>query len=180
MGTSKIILYNEPDTPEKRFLLIAATRFFLSKLLPIKQKRITIHLYCDEPLIDAEAETCWVDKNKLPNEFEIKFSSKIKSYRRIIQTLAHEMIHIKQFAKGEMYDHLHAPKVRWRNKNYNVEEIDYWDYPWEIEAYGKELGLYVKFLSEFDLSNNDINKNYHIAMKKIMDKHEKDLHKSGK
>ena len=133
---------------------------------------MTIHLYLNEPLVDSEAETCWVDKNILPNVFEIKFSNKIKNTRRIIQTLAHEMIHVKQFAKGEMYDHIHAAKVRWKNKNYNVDEIDYWDYPWEIEAYGKELGLYVKFLTEYDLSNNDINKNYENAKKKIMEKHE--------
>lgn len=172
MKQAKIFLYNEPDSSEKRFLIIAASRFYLSKLLPIKQRRMTVHIYLNEPLTDSEAETCWVDKNILPNVFEIRFSNKIKSTRRIIQTLAHEMIHIKQFAKGEMYDHLHVAKVRWKNRNYNVDEIDYWDYPWEVEAYGKELGLYVKFLTEYDLSNNDVNKNHENAKEKIMKKKE--------
>jgi hypothetical protein len=53
-------------------------------------------------------------------------------------TLAHEMVHVKQYAKGQL-------KVRttkrgnhiftWLGKKYN---LDYYDLPWELEAFSKE------------------------------------------
>jgi hypothetical protein len=30
-------------------------------------------------------------------------------------------------------------------KKYDMSEIAYWDYPWEIEAYGRQLGLFIRW-----------------------------------
>ena len=30
-------------------------------------------------------------------------------------------------------------------KTYNPTKIDYWDLPWEIEAHGREVGLFVRY-----------------------------------
>ena len=46
-----------------------------------------------------------------------------------ISTLAHEMVHVKQFAKNELDPAL----TRWKSNRY-CETIDYWDQPWEKEA----------------------------------------------
>ena len=61
--------------------------------------------------------------------------------RNILKCLAHEMVHIKQYAYGETNDSL----TRWKGTKISSEDIDYWVHPWEIEAYGMEVGLFQKF-----------------------------------
>ena len=58
-----------------------------------------------------------------------------------LSTLAHEMVHVKQFAKGEMDMGL----TRWKSNNY-CGDIDYWDQPWEKEA----RKLQHKMVANFD------------------------------
>jgi hypothetical protein len=62
--------------------------------------------------------------------------------------LAHEMIHVKQYAKGELKDYLRVNKSKWKGQIIDPEEVDYWDQPWEIEAHEKEKGLYYMFIDE--------------------------------
>jgi hypothetical protein len=42
----------------------------------------------------------------------------------------------------------------------HMEITDYWDYPWEIEAYGRQLGLFIRFCENTGRSKCD-------AMKEI-------------
>jgi hypothetical protein len=46
-----------------------------------------------------------------------------------LSTLAHEMVHVKQFARGE----LSLDMKTWKNKK-DCDNIEYWDQPWEKEA----------------------------------------------
>jgi len=55
------------------------------------------------------------------------------------------MIHVKQYAKGELKDYLRLNSVKWKGKVYDDEKIDYWDHPWEKEAHEKEQVLYDMF-----------------------------------
>jgi len=36
-----------------------------------------------------------------------------------------------------------------------MKEVDYFDYPWEIEAYGRQLGLFIRFLENEGLTERD-------------------------
>ena len=67
----------------------------------------------------------------------------------ILETVAHEMIHLKQYNSGDLslsksmksaykYDHF------WRGVDHT--DTDYEDRPWEIEAFKKEDALSKKFL----------------------------------
>lgn len=67
----------------------------------------------------------------------------------MIQTLAHEMVHVKQHAKNE-HVKVHATargglKIEsyWMGKLWRPKaaECDCYDAPWEVEAYGREVGL---------------------------------------
>ncbi len=71
------------------------------------------------------------------------------SIRNILITLAHEMVHVKQWAKDEMYEYYNTPNmVRFKGEKMYQNEVDYWDYPWEIEAFGRQLGLFVRFCND--------------------------------
>jgi hypothetical protein len=72
----------------------------------------------------------------------------------MIQTLAHELIHVKQHAKNEhVKKHLTTKgglKIEsyWMGKVWRPGrgEVDYYDSPWEIEAYGREVGLMYRWI----------------------------------
>jgi hypothetical protein len=52
------------------------------------------------------------------------------------------MVHVKQWAKGEYFEYANKDDIFFFNKKqYNTKKIDYWDWPWEIEAYGRQPGL---------------------------------------
>ena len=81
-----------------------------------------------------------------PREFDIEINSQAK-LRRMLETVAHEMVHAKQFARGELYESLRTNKHRWQGK-WLSKEPGYWDQPWEIEAHGRECGLFIQWAEE--------------------------------
>jgi hypothetical protein len=93
----------------------------------------------------GENTTCWEDDHLRPREFTINICSRM-GYQNIFLTLAHEMVHVKQYAMGELRDVMRGPTPqRWLNAPIDSDNIEYWDLPWEIEAYGREKGLYFRF-----------------------------------
>lgn len=90
----------------------------------------------------------WEDDNYRPREFIIRLDANAGK-RKMLISLAHEMVHVKQFAKSEMRDTRHTHIVMWGREAVNTDDIDYWDLPWEIEAHGREAGLYVRFKSKW-------------------------------
>jgi hypothetical protein len=94
------------------------------------------YAYCD-----------WTDDNHQSREFRITIDSRLNK-KEMLLALAHEMVHVKQYAKGEMKDIFRPTRmVKWQGEKYLHEEMDYWEQPWEIEAYGRERGLYFKFIN---------------------------------
>jgi hypothetical protein len=56
------------------------------------------------------------------------------SEQRLMELVAHEMTHIKQWVKGELQD-IADDKVLYKGKVYSNEtDLDYWLAPWEMEA----------------------------------------------
>jgi len=58
----------------------------------------------------------------------------------------------KQYARGELYQGSRVDKHRWQGK-WLAKDPDYWDQPWEIEAHGKEIGLFVRWAEKEGLGN---------------------------
>jgi len=62
-------------------------------------------------------------------------------------TLAHELVHVKQYATGELNPYIKNKKyLQWKKSVVDLDTVNYWDLPWEIEAHGKEPGLYNHYL----------------------------------
>lgn len=57
---------------------------------------------------------------------------------RLIITMAHEMVHVKQYARGQITHSKSMKSKYWMGKRVRA---DYYDQPWEIEAYSKERVL---------------------------------------
>lgn len=93
------------------------------------------------------------DSNYRPREFTITVDCTV-SKRRIMETIAHEMVHLKQYVKGELLELAKCGSVRWQNQLVD-SKINYWDLPWEVEAHGKELGLFIRWAEHNNLGNQD-------------------------
>ena len=83
------------------------------------------------------------DNLNKPREFMIELdTSMIHSFDQILIWLAHEMVHLKQFVRKELYDY-ETGKVQWKKRMYG--NVHYEDQPWEKEAYRLEEKLYEEF-----------------------------------
>lgn len=158
----KITIYGyvRPSLEKK---IIAACKFYAETLLskPIQSKLI-LDIEIESNLEDDNQGECFPeDENRNPRYFTIRL--KKRSDNAMIKALAHEMVHIKQFAKNELsYKFKEVrnslPKKMnvafdtiWGNEIWKPKKNEhlYWDAPWEIEAYGKEPGLFYKFLEQY-------------------------------
>ena len=106
----------------------------ISKLLPrFRTLDITINLLN----IKSEAVGFCMMEDK--NIFEIEIDKKL-SIKDMVTALCHEMVHVKQFARKEMVDGIQTGVARWKSKTIPLT-TNYWDLPWEKEAYRMEKKL---------------------------------------
>ena len=72
--------------------------------------------------------------------------------RRILETVAHEMVHLSQFATGRWVEMYKTKRTKWQGKI--LKKVpEYWDRPWEIEAHGREVGLFLQWVDAMGLGN---------------------------
>lgn len=86
-----------------------------------------------------------------PRLFELEVHKNMP-LRKVLETVAHEMVHVKQYARGELYYSTRVAKNRWQGK-WVSNKLDYWDCPWEIEAHGRECGLFVQWAEKNNLGS---------------------------
>ena len=123
--------------------IVRAVQFY-GEILISKRilKNISIEINFDDDLTDlGGASIDGYNTSGKAREFTIDLSRKI-SGKSVLMTLAHEMVHIKQFTYGETNESL----SKWQGSHIDSDVVDYYDLPWEIEAYGKEQGLFSKLV----------------------------------
>jgi hypothetical protein len=133
-------------TPE---LSVLALRFYAERLMS-KQlcRNIKVRLIFKSGLLKTdrlEAQCIWEDDNFRPREFMVTVDRDL-SRRKVLMSLAHEAVHIKQYATGQLKHHMREPNPRWMNKQVNDDLVPYSKLPWEEEAWSRELELYREFL----------------------------------
>lgn len=135
-------IYGCADRPSLREELRAATNFFIDTLLP-RKRILHIAVKRRKSLIDKNGTygECWqLDE---PHCFEILLDAGV-SDEELITTLAHEMVHVKQFSRKELrFGH---KADTWYGKKYYHEQSTSWAaynaLPWEKEATKLENKLY--------------------------------------
>ena len=136
-----------------RKLVEFATSYYAEKLMAKRTiNNLTININLKRNFMrDTGCEgtaIIWEDWERFrPREFLIELDSSVK-IRNLLITLAHEMVHVKQWAKNEMYEYYKGDEVRFMKTKYDMNNLNYWDFPWEIEAYGKQLGLFIRFCED--------------------------------
>jgi hypothetical protein len=126
-----------------------AVEFYAERLGMTQRLRDRITLFITfEHKPFAFAGLCsWIDEPYRPREFTIQVLS--QGIHETLSTLAHEMVHIKQYAKGELRDLMSKDDmVVWRGvrKTITNDEEAYTSQPWEEEAFELETKLKNAFI----------------------------------
>ena len=88
------------------------------------------------------------DSLSRPREFMIELDASMRHpFSQILTWLAHEMVHLKQFVRKELWDY-ESGRVQWKSRAYS-KKVHYDDQPWEKEAYRLESELYEMFEEEY-------------------------------
>ena len=144
---------NVRNSPDRKFIpyVKQAIEFYGSELMSkriLSDLEITIKFKTKmEHWATAEIDDADIE-SKRPRKFVIEIHPWI-GVKNIFETLAHEMVHVKQFAKQEIGNDM----IYWKGDLVNVDKVDYYKLPWEFEAYGYEIGLCTKFITNNKLWN---------------------------
>ena len=138
----RLRIVNCPDRDFKPIVERAAS-FFAKELIP--NTRVRNHCFTrirfDGKLQDYGYATVeQYNTRKQPREFLIEIHPGIGA-KEIISTIAHEMVHIRQYIEGELNEDMSY----WKGKRINSDKMEYWTSPWELDAHGYEPGLVTKF-----------------------------------
>ena len=130
-------------------ILKSLSEFILNKFFTkAKQQKLNIVVTFKKNLFDKTnqyANCIWEDEHYRPFDFTIQIDPDQK-IQLLLNSLAHELVHVKQWAKGEFYQLQRETNVyKFNGQRWDTDKVDYWDTPWEIEAHGRAIGLVVQW-----------------------------------
>lgn len=127
-------------SPFKRKMLKRAARWMLGYALGTRlANNITLKIRIDDSLINTRfyGSVIWEDDNHRPRSYDMELCNYLTD-RTLFKVLAHEIVHIRQYATGDLKDlATQANYCKWKNKLVQAEgkgRISYFKLPWEIEA----------------------------------------------
>jgi len=128
----------------------AAAVFFLQALMPRKRIiEIRIKLVKDMLAKEDTYGECY-DLDASPDNKYYTIRLDYADADTVIRTLAHEMVHIKQFARGELRMLYTGYCAKWKGEKY-TNDILYETRPWEIEANTLEPVLTSAFIDKYPI-----------------------------
>lgn len=139
--------------------LIRIIKFYTMRLTPRLFDKVSFTLECVPGLLknsESYGELRIIDEDsQLPRQFHIAIDDEM-SKARILEILAHEMVHMEQYASGRMRDlNVVRHTVYWKHERkgkgcrYESDGYDFFQ-PWEVEA----RGLASVLKDEYEAFNN--------------------------
>ena len=120
-------------------LIKQAAKFYAIQLIPEHYDHVYLDIYANK--IKADGTCLQMDDY----DFEIEINQKL-SFEHMMITLAHEMIHLKQYVTRELKTKVVKGKCIDTWKGVKYRNIKYDEQPWEHEAMDMEEELYHMFL----------------------------------
>ena len=147
-----ILLLNNHGHSDERFneYVQRASQFYAEQLFPKQLLRHIVVSVKFNKHLDAFGYTSVEKRNSkgAAREFLIELHPYITG-KEILKTLAHEFVHVKQYA----YEELNEEQTQWQGEPFDSDAVDYYQLPWEIEAHGHEIGLFTNFAKKESLWN---------------------------
>jgi hypothetical protein len=133
----------------------AAASFFDKRIL----QNLEITIKFDDKLMAESGDVAqmeWVDTHIRARVFSMVVDKNINEFLTILCVL-HEMVHVKQYAKGDLCQSMKESNLHKWNKKEWVDDgkVPYWELPWEIEAHGREKGLMLGWMNSTSLISEE-------------------------
>lgn len=119
---------------------VEAAQFYAEKLGIPSETIIAISLYEG---LDVAGYCVRKDENEIPYYIIGLDGSPQEGEDEALAVLAHEMVHVKQYSTGELVDK--GKYCLWKGTKFDEFEPNSEEYffsPWEVEAFGMQVGLY--------------------------------------
>ena len=132
------LIYHMRNSDRK--MLIDACITFYARDLKIDKNNFTLGVVSKKGLakeIGANGMAVRIRNNIFVMELDSKLSME-----NLVQVIAHEMVHIKQFVRGQIS--FKGRSMYWLGNKVIKSKINYYDHPWEIDAWSKEKLLSAK------------------------------------
>jgi hypothetical protein len=178
-----LIVRGIDDTGDVRLIKQFATYTLARFLTPSQIKRLVIDIHFKDrkdlpdptDKMDLTKYEAWmVPDMSSRRHFYITMANKairrngkcrLTKYKKVLQYLAHELVHVKQYYLNEMKDVFDAKgehiATKWMGVAYPAVSLNsakcadpikaewaYYNSPWEVEAYGRTEGIYNMFHDE--------------------------------
>jgi len=156
----RIRVYSRNVDKKLKIALYAMTEFAMASLVPSKKLRnnISIDIHLRKHSNAGEAKLAKHANRYRPRDFKVLLNHhhlEFDDYGRertatewaheILRTLAHELVHVKQYVMGDLT--WRDRGLLWKGVLHTPEHLgEYFETPYEIEAFGRERGLLVCFL----------------------------------
>ena len=132
---------------KNRLLMTEAIELFAFTLLHPRTVEVLDIIVEMKDLGHADGYCGWEDSNINPRSFTIELDKKLAG-SELIKTIAHEMVHLKQFAKGELKERFKPTYCHiWHGDIVDVGLDNFYEVPWEVEAREMEEELFLLFES---------------------------------
>lgn len=141
---AKIIIHGTPKKISRQQIRESAV-FFSDHLLKRLSKNVEVVIKLRSGLY--KRSRCWGfatytdDDKRNHREFEIELECNMGPVW-MLRTLAHELVHVKQYARNELVDPARGNYKKWNGKVHSDILIKYKELPWEQEALRLERELY--------------------------------------
>jgi len=171
-----ISLHSNHLKPAENKMVREYARFVLNRMVRrgIQNKSIVnikilseAEVKCEADKYDLRAFKAWCTYDGVDEKGRKKFSivlnkkrmnnrakRPISALKNLLVDLGHELVHVKQYLNNEIFDYANGD-VRHKgikfDSSYLLDEEKYYDSPWEIEAYGREWGLYKIFCNHLKM-----------------------------
>ena len=147
----EIWVYNA--STELKSYVVSAVEFAMAKFFDAKD--LDKYISVDVDFTDLDVEGHCIDAGD--GEFSIEIKKDLPMREKMI-VLMHELVHMKQHIAGELefggiiigQDGLKCKTTTWMGAEFDEEGTDYFDRPWEIEAFGRQLGLFIRWVESID------------------------------
>lgn len=136
MGVNTSVFCEGPNIPPLTFLVEDSVRFSEKKLKLTRLKNLNLGVYVVEPKMMGKKHLLGkcINKDspqKNPRNFNIAISRN-QSKESFIKTIFHEMTHLKQFARNEIFVLREKNKILWKGDLKSWDEKELWEEEAEI------------------------------------------------
>lgn len=157
----RIIVHSCANRARRETLREAANLFCRELLSPEVYNETKLEIFVN-PKLKSYFGACAAlrpQKGKPQRSFHVELHPHKWRVGRLLRTLGHECVHLKQFAMGEMLEPSGKAMKKitvWKKREINHEELPYHKHPWEIEASMNEENLWMlwKIRKTLDVSLN--------------------------